>query len=75
VHADRVGLGGVPGEVEPRRPSLARADSVLPVVGRNEIAAGIANDRNLEFANKVDDVLARPCCMEARGDGICPLAS
>ena len=60
VHADLVGLGRVPREVESGRPLLARADPVFPIVGRDEIAAGIANDRNLEFANEVDDVLAHP---------------
>ena len=50
----------MPREVESGRPLLARADPVFPIVGRDEIAAGIANDRNLEFANEVDDVLAHP---------------
>src|ERR1700677_763438 len=57
VHADLIGLGRVPCEVESGRALLARADPVFPIVGRDEIAAGIANDRNLEFANEVDDVL------------------
>ena len=56
VHADRVRLGRVPGEVEPRRALLARPDPVLPVVGGHEIAAGIAHDRDLELADQVDDV-------------------
>ena len=60
MHADLVGLGRVPSEIKSRRPLLARANAVFPIVGGDEIAAGIANDRDLEFANEVDDVLAHP---------------
>ena len=60
VHADLVGLGRVPREVESGRPLLARANPVFPIVGRDEIAARIPNDRNFQFANEVDDVLAHP---------------
>ncbi len=60
VHADLVGLGRMPREVESCRPLLAWANPVFPIVGRDEIAAGIANDRDLEFANEFDDVLAHP---------------
>ena len=57
VHPDRVGLGRMPGEVEPRRAILARTDPVLPIVSGDEIAAGIAHDRNLQLPDQVDDVL------------------
>ena len=39
-----VGLGRHPGEIEPARPLLRRADAVLPVVAGDEIAARIAHD-------------------------------
>jgi hypothetical protein len=65
MHANLIGLGRVPREVESRRPILARANPVFPIVGRDEIAPGIANDRNLEFANEVNDVLAHPVGVRA----------
>ncbi len=53
VHADGVRFGGVPGEVEPGRALVARADAVLPVVGGDEVAAGIAHDRDVQRAARV----------------------
>ena len=58
VDADGVGIGGVPGEIEPGRALVARADAVFPVVGRDEIAAGIAHIRDLQVADQLGDVAA-----------------
>ena len=70
VHADRVRFGRVPGEIEPRRPLLARADAVLPIVGGDEIAAGIAHDRDLEVAHEFDDVPAHAVRVGGRMTGL-----
>jgi hypothetical protein len=58
VDADGVRFGGVPGEVEPRRPLRARAHAVFPIVGGDEVAAWIANDRDFELLDERDHVLA-----------------
>ncbi len=58
VHADRVRFRSVPGEVEPGRAPIARADAVLPIVGGNEISAGVAHDRDPEVADQLRDVAA-----------------
>ncbi len=70
VHADRVRFGRVPGEVEPGRALFARADAVLPVVGGHEIAAGIANDRHVQFPDEVDDVAAHAVRVGGRMAGL-----
>src|SRR3974390_3581332 len=70
VHADRVRFRGVPGEVKTCWALLARAYPILPVVGRNEIAARIAHDRNPEVPNQIKDVAAHPVCVGARMIGL-----
>ena len=70
VHADGVGVRRVPGEVEPRRPLFARADAVFPIIGGNEIAAGIAHDRNLEVAHELGDVAAHAVRVGGRMTGL-----
>ena len=70
VDADRVAVGGVPGEVEPGRALLARADAVLPVVGRDEVAAGIAHDRDVEIPDQLRDVAPHPVLVGGRVVGL-----
>ena len=70
VHADRVRFRGVPGQVEPGRALLARADAVLPVVGRHEVAAGIADDRHVELAHEVDHVATHAVGVGGRMAGL-----
>ena len=55
-----VGLRRVPGEVQPARSRSARPDPVLPAVAGDEVAAGIAHDRDAQLADEVKDVLAEP---------------
>src|SRR5690606_31653981 len=56
MHTDRIAVGRVPGEGEARRTLFARSGAVFPSVGRNEIAAGIADIGNLEIAHELGDV-------------------
>ena len=70
VQADGVGFRGVPGEIEPRRPLLARTDAVLPIVGGDEIAAGITHDGNLEIPHEFDDVAAHAVRVGGRMAGL-----
>ena len=58
VGAELVGLGGDPGQVEPARPLLHRADAVLPVVAGDKIAAGIAHDGRRQLADQSQHVAA-----------------
>ena len=46
VRAELVGFDGFPGKVQSSRAFVFRTDTVFPVVTGNEIAAGIAEDRN-----------------------------
>ena len=66
VGAERVGLGRQPGEVEPPRPALARADAVLPVVARDEVAAGVAHDRRRQLAHQRQHVAAEAALVGVR---------
>src|SRR6185437_5293239 len=66
VDADGVAVGGMPGEVEAGRALVARADAVFPVVGRDEIAARIADVGNLEVAHELGDVAAHAVLVGGR---------
>ena len=66
---DLVGLGGVPGQVEPGRPLLARADRVLPAETGDEVAARVADGRDAELADEFDDVGAEAVGVGARVPG------
>lgn len=57
-HAERIGLHGMPCEVEPLRASLDRADAVLPPVARHEVAPGVADDADAEFPGEVEHIAA-----------------
>ncbi|MBN9159678.1 MAG: DNRLRE domain-containing protein [Myxococcales bacterium] len=77
LNADGVRVRRMPSEVEPRRALLHRTDAVLPIVGRNEIAARVADIRNLEVAHQLRHVAAHavrvggcvPGLVDARIDG------
>ena len=58
VDADLVGLLRPPGEVEAHRPLVLRPDAVLPVVGGDEVAARIADRRDLQRLHQLQHVLA-----------------
>ena len=58
VGAELVGLGRHPGEIEPARPLVHRADAVLPVVAGDEVAAGIAHDGRRQLAHQRQHVAA-----------------
>jgi hypothetical protein len=58
VDAHSIGVGCMPGKIEPGRALLARTDAILPIVGRDEVSARIADVRNLEIAHELDDVAA-----------------
>ena len=70
VRAEGVGLGRHPGEVEPGGAILHRADAVLPVVARDEIAAGIAHDRRRELAHEREHVPAEALLVGLRVAGL-----
>lgn len=54
--AEPVGLRRAPGEVQAPGAVLDRADRVLPPVAGDEVAAGIADGGDAEFADQVQDV-------------------
>ena len=69
VAPDLVGFGRVPCEIEPHRPVFLRADAVFPIIGRYEIAAGIAADRRVQFADEINDIAAHAVVVRRRVTG------
>ena len=67
VQADLVGLGGVPGQIQPGRSFLPRADRVLPAEPGDEVAAGVADRRDTELANQRDHVGSEAVGVGGRG--------
>jgi hypothetical protein len=59
VGAELVSLGREPGQFQPARPLLDRADTVFPVVAADEVAARVADDGWSQFAHQFQDVLAK----------------
>ena len=59
-----------PGEVEPDRAPLARADAVLPVVAGDEVAARIPHDGDAELAREREDVATEPVLVRGRMAGL-----
>ena len=70
VGAEPVRLGGHPGQVEPARPLLDRADAILPIVAGDEIAAGIAHDGRRQFAHQRQHVAAEAVLIGGRMAGL-----
>lgn len=56
VDAEVVALHGAPGQVEPARALLQRADPVLPAVAGHEVATWVAHDRRPELTYEVRHV-------------------
>ncbi|MDR6168452.1 hypothetical protein QE367_002656 [Microbacterium paludicola] len=56
VESERVGLDGVPCSVEPVRTLGHGTDAVLPVVARDEVAAGIADHGGAQLLHEREDV-------------------
>ncbi len=69
VGADRVGLGREPGEIETGRPVGNGADSVFPLVPGDEIAAGVADERDAEGADQFEDIAAEAVLIGGRVAG------
>ena len=66
VRAHRVRLDGAPGQVQPDRPFLHRADAVLPAITGYEVPARIADDRHAELPCQIGDVLPEPVLIRRR---------
>ena len=60
VQADLIGLGRVPCEIQASGTLIDGADAVLPSVARHEVAAGVSDGRDAEFADELRDVLSEP---------------
>lgn len=58
VGAKVVGLGDAPGVVEAAGAGGAGADAVFPLVGRDEVTAGVAHHGDVEFADEGEHVAA-----------------
>src|ERR1700722_12983881 len=59
IGPEGVGLGREPGEIEPARPLRRGTDAILPIIAREEVAAGIAHDRDAKLLCQIGDVLAK----------------
>ena len=59
VRAEAIAFDGAPRHFEARRPLVARADAVPPVVIGREIAAGPAQQRNIQLLGRVQDIPAK----------------
>ena len=70
VGAELVGLQRVPCTVEDGGPVLFRAHSIEPVIARNEIAAGVANDGHSQVVNFLDHVGAESIAVSEFRTGI-----
>jgi hypothetical protein len=70
VQAELVGLDAVPGEVQPAGPLVARADAVLPPVAGDEVAAGVADQRDAELPGQLQDVLTESVLVGGRVVGL-----
>lgn len=70
AQAEAVGLGGPPGDVEPARPALDRADAVLPAVAGDEVASGVADRGDPQLADELQDVGAQTVLVGGRVAGL-----
>ncbi len=60
VGAESVGFDRAPGVVEAPRPLPDRPDAVFPSIGRDEVSAGILNDRRTKLLDEIEHVAAEP---------------
>src|SRR5579884_2557689 len=58
VRAEAVVFDGAPGHVQTFRTFVARADAIHPVVVRGEVAAGPAQNRDVQIADRLHHVFA-----------------
>src|SRR5271165_2682653 len=70
VRAERVGFGRRPGVAQPFRPLLDGTDAVFPIVGRDEVPAGVAYDRDAELPDEVEHVATKPLLICGRVAGL-----
>jgi hypothetical protein len=63
VDADGVTLRRVPGEIQACGSLFSRADSIFPVVGRHEVAAGVADKWDLEVTDQLGDIASHACAI------------
>src|SRR5690606_22651270 len=70
VDADLVRFARAPGEIEPHRTALLRSDAILPIIGGDEIAPGIAHDRDAQLADTLEHVAAEAPGVGARVPGL-----
>src|SRR5258708_23534250 len=70
VGAELIRIGRVPGAVENSRAISLGADAIKPVVARDEISTGIANNGDAEMADFVHDVFAEAVRIGELGAGI-----
>ena len=70
VDADLVRLDRVPRAVEAHGALRARADAVAPVVAGEEVAAGVAHERDAQLAHEVEHVAAEALLVRGRVAGL-----
>jgi len=66
MHADGVAVRRVPGKVQPGWPLVARTDAILPVIGRNKVAAGIAHIGDVQVAHQLRHIAPHPVLVGGR---------
>ena len=69
VEAELVGLGRVPGEIESTGTAVRGPTPSSQSVAGDEVAAGVADDRDAEFAHEVEHVPAEPSASAAGWPG------
>ena len=70
IDADLVGFLGAPGEIEPDGTLVARPNAVFPAIGRNEVAAGVANGGNFQVLHEFQNVPAEAVRVRLRMAGL-----
>ncbi len=70
VGAELVGLELIPGALENRRAVLLRADAIPPVVARDEVAAGVTHDGDLQVLHFTQRIGAEATLVGQRRPGL-----
>jgi hypothetical protein len=60
VGAESIGFGRLPGVAQPLRSLLDGADAILPSISRDEVSAGILDDRGTKLLDEIEHVAAKP---------------
>ncbi len=66
MHSDFVGLRGKPRQIQPFRALLLRAYRVLPVKAGNKVAAGVADNGNIQLFDHVQHIPAEALFISQR---------